>query len=165
MKVTLRDVMCTDGVIGSRTTTNHVLEVFSVLGIEAARYSIIREINYTMSNHGMSVDPRHIQLLGDVMTYKGEVLGITRFGLSKMRDSVLQLASFEKTTDHLFDAAFYMKKDAVEGVSECIILGQTMSIGTGSFKVVKGTNISEKDLVPKRCLFESLSNEAALKAN
>ncbi|CAH1832838.1 unnamed protein product [Saccharomyces cerevisiae] len=161
----LRDVMCTDGVIGSRTTTNHVLEVFSVLGIEAARYSIIREINYTMSNHGMSVDPRHIQLLGDVMTYKGEVLGITRFGLSKMRDSVLQLASFEKTTDHLFDAAFYMKKDAVEGVSECIILGQTMSIGTGSFKVVKGTNISEKDLVPKRCLFESLSNEAALKAN
>ncbi|EJS41719.1 rpo31p [Saccharomyces arboricola H-6] len=161
----LRDVMCTDGVIGSKTTTNHVLEVFSVLGIEAARYSIVREINYTMSNHGMSVDPRHIQLLGDVMTYKGEVLGITRFGLSKMRDSVLQLASFEKTTDHLFDAAFYMKKDAVEGVSECIILGQTMSIGTGSFKVVKGTNISENDLVPRPCLFESLSNEAALKAN
>ncbi|CAI4064204.1 hypothetical protein N7582_002611 [Saccharomyces uvarum] len=161
----LRDVMCTDGVIGSKTTTNHVLEVFSVLGIEAARYSIVREINYTMSNHGMSVDPRHIQLLGDVMTYKGEVLGITRFGLSKMRDSVLQLASFEKTTDHLFDAAFYMKKDAVEGVSECIILGQTMSIGTGSFKVIKGTNVSEKDLIPKPCLFESLSNEAALKAN
>lgn len=59
----LRDVMCTDGVIGSRTTTNHVLEVFSVLGIEAARYSIIREINYTMSNHGMSVDRSSYELL------------------------------------------------------------------------------------------------------
>lgn len=35
----------------------------------------------------------------------GEVLGITRFGVAKMRESVLMLASFEKTTDHLFDAA------------------------------------------------------------
>ncbi|KAF5210971.1 hypothetical protein E0198_002261 [Clavispora lusitaniae] len=47
-------------------------EVYEVLGIEAARASIIGEIDYTMSKHGMSVDPRHIQLLGDVMTYKGE---------------------------------------------------------------------------------------------
>ncbi|KAL7665032.1 DNA-directed RNA polymerase subunit [[Candida] zeylanoides] len=133
----LREVMSTDGVVGTRTSTNHVLEVNEVLGIEAARASIIGEIDYTMSKHGMSVDPRHIQLLGDVMTYKGEVLGITRFGLSKMRDSVLQLASFEKTTDHLFDASFYMKNDKIEGVSECIILGQTMSIGTGAFQLVK----------------------------
>ncbi|KAL6940642.1 DNA-directed RNA polymerase III subunit C1 (rpo31) [Hanseniaspora vineae] len=159
----LREVMCTEGVVGHKTTTNHVLEVFSVLGIEAARYSIVNEIDYTMSNHGMSVDPRHIQLLGDVMTYKGEVLGITRFGLSKMRDSVLQLASFEKTTDHLFDAAFYMKKDAIEGVSECIILGQTMSIGTGSFKLVKSSNIAQKDLVPRDTLFESFSDESVIK--
>lgn len=159
----LREVMATQGVIGNKTTTNHVLEVNNVLGIEAARASIIGEIDYTMSNHGMSVDPRHIQLLGDVMTFKGEVLGITRFGLSKMRDSVLQLASFEKTTDHLFDAAFYMKRDAVEGVSECIILGQTMSIGTGSFKLVKDTQIVEGSLKPKRTLFENLCKEATAK--
>ncbi|CDH08890.1 DNA-directed RNA polymerase III subunit RPC1 [Zygosaccharomyces bailii ISA1307] len=161
----LREVMSTDGVVGHKTVTNHILEVYNVLGIEAARSSIVGEINYTMSNHGMSVDPRHIQLLGDVMTYKGEILGITRFGLSKMRDSVLQLASFEKTTDHLFDAAFYMKKDAVEGVSECIILGQTMAIGTGAFKVVKGTNVSEEELKPKPTLFENLTNEVSVKVN
>ncbi|CCH41506.1 DNA-directed RNA polymerase III subunit [Wickerhamomyces ciferrii] len=152
----LRDVMCTDGVIGTKTKTNHILEVWQVLGIEAARGSIINEIDYTMSNHGMSVDPRHIQLLGDVMSYKGEVLGITRFGLSKMRDSVLQLASFEKTTDHLFDASFYMKSDAVEGVSECIILGQTMAIGTGAFKLVKQTPIEDSELKQKDTLFEDL---------
>lgn len=39
------------------------------------------------------------------MTFKGEVLGITRFGIAKMKESVFMLASFEKTTDHLFDAA------------------------------------------------------------
>lgn len=152
----LKEVMCTDGVVGTKTRTNHVLEIYQVLGIEAARSSIINEIDHTMGSHGMSVDPRHIQLLGDVMTYKGEVLGITRFGLSKMRDSVLQLASFEKTTDHLFDASFYMKNDKIEGVSECIILGQTMSIGTGAFKLVKTSN-QEKQLKRKRALFEELS--------
>lgn len=152
----LKDVMCTEGIVGTKTTTNHVLEVYEVLGIEAARSSIIGEIDYTMSKHGMSVDPRHIQLLGDVMTYKGEVLGITRFGLAKMRDSVLQLASFEKTTDHLFDASFYMKNDKIEGVSECIILGQTMSIGTGAFKMVKTSAVAPENLAPKPTLFESL---------
>lgn len=108
----------------------------------------------------MDIDPRHMQLLGDVMTYKGEVLGITRFGLAKMRDSVLQLASFEKTTDHLFDAAFHMKTDAVEGVSECIILGQSMSIGTGAFGVVRNLMINDKDLKPKRLLFEECWRKA-----
>ncbi|EJU06145.1 subunit of DNA dependent RNA-polymerase [Dacryopinax primogenitus] len=119
----LLEVMTTEGVVGEETTGNHVIEVGKVLGIEAARSTIIHEIQYTMENHGMNIDPRHVMLLGDVMTYKGEVLGITRFGVAKMKDSVLMLASFEKTTDHLFDAAAYGKSDAILGVSESIIMG------------------------------------------
>ncbi|KAF4504066.1 hypothetical protein G6O67_008680 [Ophiocordyceps sinensis] len=102
----------------------------------------------------MGIDPRHMQLLADVMTYKGEVLGITRFGLAKMRDSVLQLASFEKTPDHLFDAATGMKTDLIEGVSECIIMGQTMRVGTGGFQLVRRLGVRPADLVPKKTLFE-----------
>lgn len=147
--------MTTDGIDGSHTTTNSVLETYSVLGIEAARSTIIREIALVMGD--MDIDPRHMQLLADVMTYKGEVLGITRFGLAKMRDSVLQLASFEKTPDHLFEAAARMKSDGVEGVSECIILGQSMHLGTGGFRVVRGLGIEDKEGVGvgrKACLFE-----------
>jgi DNA-directed RNA polymerase III subunit RPC1 len=129
------------------------------------RQSIIGEVSYTMREHGMDIDPRHMQLLGDVMTFKGEVLGITRFGLSKMRDSVLQLASFEKTTDHLFDAAFHMKTDEVQGVSECIILGQSMTIGTGAFGVVRNLMVSDKDLKPKKLLFEECYKNAYLKTS
>lgn len=55
------------------------------------------------------------------------MLGITRFGVSKMKDSVLMLASFEKTTDHLFDASAFGKKDGINGVSESIILGNPAS--------------------------------------
>ena len=84
----------------------------------------------------MSVDARHNMLLADCMTSKGEVLGITRFGIAKMKDSVLMLASFEKTTDHLFDAALRGAADPVRGVSECIIMGMPMAPGTGLFKLI-----------------------------
>jgi DNA-directed RNA polymerase III subunit RPC1 len=148
----LRACMNTDGVIGTRVTSNSVMEMKEVLGIEAARTTIALEIGEVMGQ--MDIDPRHMQLLADVMTYKGEVLGITRFGLSKMRDSVLQLASFEKTPDHLFDAAAGMKSDQIEGVSECIIMGQTMSVGTGAFQVVRRLGLQESDIQSKPTAFE-----------
>jgi DNA-directed RNA polymerase III subunit RPC1 len=148
----LRACMTTEGVIGTRCTTNGVMECREVLGIEAARTTIAKEIGAVMGD--MGIDPRHMQLLADVMTYKGEVLGITRFGLSKMRDSVLQLASFEKTPDHLFEAAAGMKSDMIEGVSECIIMGQTMSVGTGAFKVVRRLGLDPEDTKKKATAFE-----------
>jgi DNA-directed RNA polymerase III subunit RPC1 len=127
----LLDVIGSPGIDGRKTTTNHVLEVESVLGIEAARTKVITEISFIMKQYGIGIDPRHLLLLSDVMTFKGEVLGITRFGVSKMRESVLMLASFEKTTDHLFDAAVHGRKDEIVGVSECIIMGIPIPVGSG----------------------------------
>lgn len=154
----LRACMTTEGVNGNATKTNSVMEMREVLGIEAARKTIIDEIDVVMGD--MDIDPRHMQLLADVMTYKGEVLGITRFGLSKMRDSVLQLASFEKTPDHLFEAAWHMKRDKIEGVSECIIMGQSMSVGTGAFKVVRKLGLEDTAgwLGRKETVFEDCYN-------
>jgi len=151
----LKACMTTPGIAGYKTRTNSVLEVLSVLGIEAARSTIISEIGSVMGQ--MDIDPRHMQLLADVMTFKGDVLGITRFGLAKMRDSVLQLASFEKTPDHLFEAAAKGKTDRVEGVSECIIMGQSVRLGTGAFRVVRRLGLRGDEVglgAKKRCLFE-----------
>lgn len=135
----LGDVMGCNGVNGSETKSNHILEMQSVLGIEAARNMISDELKYIMTAYGITVDRRHLMLLSDVMTFKGEVLGITRFGVAKMRESVLMLASFEKTTDHLFDAAVHSREDSIVGVSECIIMGVPIPIGTGLFKVLHRT--------------------------
>ena len=66
----LTAVMGTLGVVGSHTTTNHIMEVEKVLGIEASRRKIIDEIQTTMSSHGMTIDARHTMLLADCMTYK-----------------------------------------------------------------------------------------------
>lgn len=127
----LLDVINTQGVDGCSTASNSITETEAVLGIEAARSQIIHEIEYTISNHGIRIDPRHIMLLADTMTFKGEVFGITRFGISKMSESTLMLASFEQTSDYLFEAAVHNKTDSVCGVSESIILGIPISIGTG----------------------------------
>ncbi|KAH8106355.1 beta and beta-prime subunits of DNA dependent RNA-polymerase [Cristinia sonorae] len=148
----LQKVMTTQGIVGEHTSSNHVIEAAQVLGIEAARRTIINEIQFTMQSHGMSIDPRHVMLLGDVMTYKGEVLGITRFGVAKMKDSVLMLASFEKTTDHLFDASAYGKMDSITGVSESIIMGNpAASTGTSMPALVTSPPTLSK---PQKLLFE-----------
>jgi len=132
----LGSVFSTYGIDPCHTYSNNVFEMYKHLGIEAARSTIISEIMNTMQSHGISIDNRHLMLLADLMTYRGEVLGITRFGLAKMKESALMLASFEKTADHLFDAAFFGQEDPILGVSESIITGMPMEIGTGFFDLL-----------------------------
>ncbi|KAI6216279.1 DNA-directed RNA polymerase subunit [Aphelenchoides besseyi] len=135
-----REVLATYEIEPTKTTFNNANVIAEVLGIEAARTAIISEIISTMNSHGIELDRRHVMLLADLMTYKlaiGEVLGITRNGLVKMKESVLLLASFERTTDHLFEAAFFGQKDEIIGVSESIIMGTQAGIGTGMMKLLQ----------------------------
>lgn len=138
--------MGTPGVAGLATRSNHVAEVVATLGIEAARATVMEEIAYTMGQHGMAIDARHTMLLADCMTARGEVLGITRFGIAKMKDSVLMLASFEKTTDHLFDAALHGRVDDITGEET---LGRGGHLGgsgasRGSWEVPRSWNGEER---------------------
>lgn len=81
-----------------------------------------------------------------------------------MKESVLLLASFERTTDHLYEAAFYGQKDKISGVSECIIMGAPMSIGTGMFKLLQNTDMPMldekaeiKEELHRKSVFEQLN--------
>ncbi|OQV22502.1 DNA-directed RNA polymerase III subunit RPC1 [Hypsibius exemplaris] len=132
----LRAVLGLRGVDKTRTTTNNNMEIFRVLGVEAARASIISEVQYTMKSHGMSIDWRHYSLLADTMTTRGNLHGFTRYGMVKMKDSALMLASFEQTVDHLYDAAYFGVTDNIVGVSESVILGQDVRVGTGICRVL-----------------------------
>ena len=67
-----------------------------------------------------------------------------------MKNSTLMLASFEMTTDHLYDAAVHCKRDDITGVSECIITGNLVSLGTGAFKLCMDNSIKQPTpLVPQ----------------
>ena len=127
-------VKSVSGVDGLKTSSNHVIETNEVLGIEAARVVLIDQVFEVMGNYSISIDRRHVELVADIMTTRGTVLGINRFGLQHMKESVLMLASFEKTTEFLFDAAVHARQDDICGVSECITLGMPVHLGTGCCK-------------------------------
>jgi DNA-directed RNA polymerase III subunit RPC1 len=59
-----------------------------------------------------------------------------------------RLASFEKTTDHLFDAAAHARRDAISGVSECIIMGIPIPLGTGLFKLLQRSQTTASGAKP-----------------
>lgn len=116
--------------------TNDVLEIYSVLGIEAAQKTIVEEIIFTLQNHGIEINSDHIILLADLMCSTGKVAGITRFGIKTFKSNTLMLASFEQTGDHLFDAALNRKSNPINGVSDSIIVGEKIPLGTGEIQII-----------------------------
>jgi DNA-directed RNA polymerase subunit A" len=132
----LRKVMQFDGVDPTRTKTNNINEIGEVLGIEAARNAIINEATDTLREQGLVVDVRHIMLVADIMTVDGEVKQIGRHGVSGQKASVLARAAFEVTVNHILDAAVRGDVDDLKGVTENVIVGQPIQLGTGDVKLV-----------------------------
>ena len=131
----LKKVLKVDGVDSRRTTTNNINEISDVLGIEAARNAIIEEMASTLDEQGLDVDPRHITLIADTMTMDGEVKQIGRHGIAGEKASVLSRAAFEVTVDNLLEAAMHGETDALKGVTENVIVGQPIKLGTGAIEL------------------------------
>jgi len=140
----LKEVLKIEGVNANKVMTNSILEVADVLGIEAARNSIIHEAMGTLGEAGLDVDIRHIMLVADLMTNDGQVKAIGRHGVSGKKSSVLARAAFEITAAHLLHAAMVGEVDSLEGVTENIIVGQPVTLGTGAVNLIytpkKGEN-------------------------
>ena len=132
----LKDIADLDGVDMTRSTTNNINEIYEVFGIEAARNSIIKEATDTLREQGLSVDIRHIMLVADIMTVDGEVKAIGRHGISGEKASVLARAAFEVTVNHLLDAGTRGDIDELRGVTENVIVGQPIQLGTGHVKLL-----------------------------
>ncbi|XP_033231240.1 DNA-directed RNA polymerase II subunit RPB1 [Belonocnema kinseyi] len=119
-----------------RTFSNDICEIFQVLGIEAVRKSVEKEMNSVLQFYGLYVNYRHLALLCDVMTAKGHLMAITRHGINRQDTGALMRCSFEETVDVLLDAASHAENDPMRGVSENIIMGQLPRIGTGCFDLL-----------------------------
>lgn len=132
----LKEVLKVEGVDADNVMTNSILEVADVLGIEAARNSIIHEAMGTLGEAGLDVDIRHIMLVADLMTNDGYVKAIGRHGVSGKKSSVLARAAFEITAAHLLHAAMVGEVDHLEGVTENIIVGQPVTLGTGAVNLI-----------------------------
>lgn len=134
--VNLAAVMAHDAVDHTRTYSNDVVEVFMVLGIEAARQLLMNEIGEVISFDGSYVNYRHLAILVDSMTYRGHLMAITRHGVNRVETGPLMKCSFEETTDMLLEGSVLGERDDLLGVTENIMMGQLAPIGTGSFKLL-----------------------------
>ncbi len=126
------DALDIEGVDASRTTCNNIHEIYRNLGVEAARESLIDETMNTLEEQGLDdVNIRHLMLVADIMTNEGTIESIGRHGISGSKDSVLARAAFEVTVSHLLDAAIHGEVDDLNGVTENVIVGKPIKLGTG----------------------------------
>lgn len=131
----LQDVLEIPGVDATRTTSNSFLQVFRVMGIEAARNSILDELSSILTE-GAYCNFRHVAILADIMTQRGTVIPITRFGINRADTGALMRCSFEETVEILLDAAAMGELDDCRGVSENVMLGQLAPMGTGEMDIL-----------------------------
>ncbi len=132
----LIDVMKLEEVDHRRLWTNDILEIYRVLGIEAARAAIIREAKNTLEEQGLEVDIRHLMLIADVMTKDGRVKAIGRQGVAGEKLSPIARAAFEMTVRNLVLSAKRGEVDKLKGVYENVIIGRPVSVGTGMVELV-----------------------------
>jgi DNA-directed RNA polymerase subunit A' len=127
------------GVDTSRTSTNNIHEIAKTLGVEASRNALVHEAKGVLEDQGLDVDVRHVMLVADMMTTTGDVQQIGRHGISGKKASVLARAAFEITVPNIVEAAVKGESDPLAGVTENVIVGQSIPIGTGLVELYMST--------------------------
>ena len=130
----------------SRLYCNDVLAMNEVLGIEVARAVLVNELRAVIEDNGSYVNHRHIALLCDVMTYRGDVASFTRHGLGRSDAGFLARCSFEETIEVLHTAATFGDRECIrdKGVTANIIFGQMAPVGTGCCHLLLDTDVLER---------------------
>lgn len=103
--------------------------------------------------YGIKVDPRHLSLIADYMTFNGTFEPLSRKGMENSA-SPLQQLSFESSLVFLKNAILrgkrYLtllgvslqlllllgKEDCLQSPSSCIMIGKPCGTGTGTFELL-----------------------------
>ena len=158
----LLDVLCLDYIDNTRTITNDIVEVFDVLGIEAARQSIYNELAEVLEFDGSYVNAHHMALLCDRMTFSNKLIAVTRNGTNNDDIGPIAKASFEETPEMFLKAARHAELDILRGISANVMCGQEGMFGTGAFQVFLDVNevikVDEKQKYEYQNKEEAISN-------
>ena len=117
------------------TSTNNVVDIYMVMGIEAARASLKKEYRTVIAGAGTDADYRHLCLLADLSTNSGDLVPIDRHGMTKLDAEFLAKATNETTVEQLLNSAFYGDVDYMNNVSSRIMAGMAFNGGTNSAKI------------------------------
>jgi DNA-directed RNA polymerase II subunit RPB1 len=130
------DVLGLDYIDPTRTYSNDVIEIFNVLGMEAARQAIYNELADVIEFDGTYLNYHHMALLCDRMTFTSKMISIFRHGINNDDIGPIAKASFEETPEMFLKAARHAELDMMRGISANVMCGQEGLFGTASFQVV-----------------------------
>ena len=133
-------VLGLDYIDSNRTYSNDIIEIFNVLGMEAARAALYNELADVLEFDGAYVNAHHMSLLCDRMTYSSKLISIFRHGINNDDIGPVAKASFEETPEMFLKAAKHAELDNMRGISANVMCGQEGMYGTAAFQVVLDIN-------------------------
>jgi DNA-directed RNA polymerase II subunit RPB1 len=136
----LLDVLGLDYIDNNRTFSNDIIEIYHVLGIEAARQAIYNELVDVIEFDGTYINYHHFSMLVDRMTFTNKLISIFRHGINNDNIGPIAKASFEETPEMFLKAARHAELDTMRGVSANVMCGQEGMYGTAAFQVVLDIN-------------------------
>jgi DNA-directed RNA polymerase II subunit RPB1 len=146
----LMELLSMDNIDVTRTYTNDIQEIYRVLGIEAARQSIMNELSEVIEFDSTYINFHHLSMLCDRMTCNDSMVSIFRHGINNDDIGPIAKASFEETPEMFLNAARHADLDPMKGVSANVMCGQEGYFGTSAFQVIldidKITQIKADDL-------------------
>lgn len=142
------------------TTSNEFEEMNAVFGIEVVRAMIMREMYAMISGMGSTINPRHVQLIVDVMVSTGSLMPFTARGSLRMELGAFSESSFERAVTAFTRSAIIGRSESVSATSTSILMGTVPPFGTGSFRLVPEGDAANICL-PRRERFSRSEIEAA----
>jgi DNA-directed RNA polymerase beta' subunit len=130
----LIEILSNPNIDSTRTISNDIREIYTVLGVEAARNALYHEL-VNVTGEG-SMNYRHLSLLIDTMTFRGNLMSIDRHGINRNASSALSKSSFEESVDMLINASIFSEYDNTSGVSPQVMLGKVPNCGSGNFDII-----------------------------
>jgi DNA-directed RNA polymerase II subunit RPB1 len=156
----LLDVLGLDYIDSKRTISNDIVEIFDVLGVEAARQCIYNELAEVLEFDGSYVNAHHMALLCDRMTFSSKLISIFRHGINNDDIGPIAKASFEETPEMFLKAARHAELDTLRGISANVMCGQEGLFGTAAFQVV--LDINEMINLDEKYKYEYKNKEEAI---
>ena len=127
----LIDILGLDYIDTNETISNSIIEIYKILGIEAARQAIYNEFSEVIESDGTYINSHHLAMLADRMTYSHKPISIFRHGINNDNIGPIAKASFEETPEMFLRAARHAELDTMRGVSSNVMCGQQGYFGTG----------------------------------
>ena len=153
----MMSVLALDYIDANRTISNDIVEVFNVLGIEAARQTIYNELVDVIEFDGTYINSHNFSLLCDRMTFTSKMISIFRHGINNDNIGPIAKASFEETPEMFLKAARHAELDTMRGISANVMCGQEGFYGTSAFQVV--LNIDEMKELEEVSQYEGVNEQ------